>query len=65
MHSDDHDRYTIAIESMEGLIRGQENNDLEIMTNELIETMFRASNKYEDSTFLGKKYSAIVALLVK
>lgn len=65
LHSDDHDRYTIAIESMEEIIRDQNNNDLEIMTDELLQSMFRASNKFEEAAFLGKKYDAIVALLVK
>ena len=36
LHSDDHDRYTLAIESMESVIRDQNNNDLEIMTDELL-----------------------------
>lgn len=50
---------------MEGIIRDQNNNDLEIMTDELLQSMFRASNKFEEAAFLGKKYDAIVALLVK
>ena len=64
LQSDDHDRYTIAVDCMEELITNQNSNDLDVMCSDLIQNMFRATNKFEEADFLAKKYKAIVALVV-
>jgi hypothetical protein len=64
LQSDDHDRYTIAVDCMAELITNQNSNDLDVMCSDLIQNMFRATNKFEEADFLAKKYKAIVALVV-
>lgn len=65
LQSDDYDRFSLAIDSMQDLITNQQSNDLDTMCSELIQNMFRATNKYEEADFLEKKYKAIVALIVQ
>lgn len=50
---------------MEELITNQNSNDLDVMCSDLIQNMFRATNKFEEADFLAKKYKAMVALVVQ
>jgi hypothetical protein len=65
LQSDDHDRYTTAINEMEQFIRDVDSNDLDAMCSELMQNVFRAQNKFELDGFVETKYKAIVAVLVK
>ncbi len=57
--SDDREKFTICIESAEELIRKQNLNDLSVVSEELIQTMFRIQNKFGIENFSLKKYKSI------
>ena len=50
----------MAIDSIEQVISTQNNNDLENMCSELMQTLFRAQNKYEFEDFMINKCKGIV-----
>jgi len=65
LHSDDHDRYNLAIDNLKDIVMEQDNNDLAVMTPELLQSLFRAQNKFEKGDFLSKKYAGMVAVMVR
>ena len=64
LRSDDHNRYKLAIDSIEEIISSQNNNDIENMCSELMQTLFRAQNKFEFPDFMMNKCKGIVSILV-
>ena len=44
LRSEDHKRFNLALRSAEGLIRGQNSNDLDLQCAELLDTLFRTQN---------------------
>lgn len=63
LRSDDHKRFNAALSHAEGLIRGQNSNDLDMQCEELLQVLFRTQNQYDEEEFMEKKYKAIQALL--
>eukprot|EP00347_Sterkiella_histriomuscorum_P016714 403352132 len=65
LQSENVDRYNLAIQSSESLIRNQNQNDLDIMCEDLIQLLFRVQNKFNIADFTECKYRSIQALLEK
>mmetsp|Transcript_21329 Transcript_21329/g.15308 ORF Transcript_21329/g.15308 Transcript_21329/m.15308 type:complete len:90 (-) Transcript_21329:676-945(-) len=63
--SEDFERFKIAFESAESLIRSQQSNDLQLMATELLWTIFRTNDKFSMEKFLDLKYAAIQAIIEK
>ena len=61
--SEDIERFNMAIECAEGLIRTQNANDLELQAQDFLQTIFRSDNKFDSPGFMLRKYSAIQAML--
>jgi hypothetical protein len=45
------------------VIRKQKSNDLDVMTADLLEVLFRTENKFDLDSFLQQKYGAIQAII--
>ena len=45
------------------MIRKQKSNDLDVMTADLLEVLFRTENKFDLDSFLQQKYGAIQAII--
>lgn len=63
LQSEDYKRFSLALSSAEGLVREQKSNDLEVMAQDLLQTLFRTVNKFEQDDFMQCKYAAIQATL--
>ncbi|CDW87236.1 UNKNOWN [Stylonychia lemnae] len=63
LQSENFDRFNISLDTAESLIRNQKLNDLDIMSNDLIQLLFRMQNRYDTDDFPLKKYKAIQALV--
>ena len=44
LRSEDFDRFSLALKNSEALIRSQKSNDLDLLCQELLETIFRTQN---------------------
>ena len=55
----------MGLESAEKLILDQNSNDLDVMTADLLEVLFRTENKFDLDNFLQQKYGAIRAIVQK
>ena len=61
--SEDVQRFTLAIENSENLIRSQKSNDLEVMCHDFLIVLFRTSDKFAIENFLQLKYQKIQATI--
>jgi hypothetical protein len=59
LESDNHQKFEMAIENAEELIRTEKLNDLEVMSNDLFQLLCRIQNKFKIESFSVKKYHAI------
>lgn len=55
----------MGLECAEKLILDQNSNDLDVMTADLLEVLFRTENKFDLDNFLQQKYGAIRAIVQK
>lgn len=63
LQSENHEKFTLAIDSAEDLVRNQSHNDLEVMSEDLLQLLFRIQNKFTVESFSIKKFRTIQALL--
>lgn len=62
LRSNDLRRYQLALKSLPQIME-QTSNDLEERCPEILQTLFRAQNKFEKAEFLESKYEAVVAVI--
>ncbi|TNV73226.1 hypothetical protein FGO68_gene9942 [Halteria grandinella] len=63
LQSDNHERFTLSIDTADTLIRNQKLNDLSVMADELLTLLFRLQNRFAVEGFGEKKYRAIQAVV--
>lgn len=61
LRSEDHKRYNTALRCLPKLV---DNNDVKDICPDLLQTLFRAQNKFEEDDFLENKYKAMVSVIL-